>query len=205
MQRQIGIALLALALAVPAAAMTNEPTGFGAAKFGQSVEEVKKALPKVEPLEGSLGAQAFPSEHLKRFALKGTKVPGLEKPTNVELRFWKDKLWTVIVYFGENPPEQVTAALTKQYGPPAGTPANPAWHGERTETLVVNRERYWATTDNALSTDAQAWFREYLTGQRAEPAAAASPAGTPASATPGGDATPATPAVDATPATPAAN
>lgn len=200
--RQSGwVGLLPIALlAAPALAMTNEPTGFGAAKFGDSIAQVQKALPKMEETSKDLGAQAFSSDHLKRFALQQAQVPGLDKPTTVELRFWKDKLWAVIVYFGDNTDAQVLEMLTKQFGPPAAATATPAWRGTQTETLMVARQRYYGTTYNPLSADAQAWFVERLRGEGytatggppATPQAAASPAagtppqaaGSPAAATP---------------------
>lgn len=160
------VGLLTLALGVPALAMTNQPTGFGKAKFGQSVADVRKLLPAMEPTQAHLGAMAFTSEFLQRFAIKDATVAGLAKPTTVELRFWKDKLWTVIVYFGSNPQADVEASLTKQLGPPtASSTASMIWRGDRTEVQSVTKGSYYAITENELSKDVQAWFTAQLVGQ----------------------------------------
>jgi hypothetical protein len=93
------------------------------------------------------------------------KVDGLDKPTTVELRFWKKKLWGFIVYFGDNKDEAVIAMLNGRLGPPDGTdPKYPVWKRAKTQTTAEMLQRWYGVNDLPLSTQAQAWFAQLLTG-----------------------------------------
>jgi hypothetical protein len=176
--------------ALPASGITNEITGFNKAKFGSSIEAAKKVYPKMEPLTENLGATAFPSEHLARFVIRGAPVDELKKSTDVELRFWKGKLWAYIVYYGDGNAAVIIEALTKRLGPPNGSnPEKPGWLGETSMTFVETSAHWYSVTDNGLSKDAQAWFTEKLKGGGipvgAVPApTTAAPAAAPPAATP---------------------
>jgi hypothetical protein len=208
--RTVTAALLALA-ALPASAITNEPTAFGAAKLGAGTAEVKKAYPKMEPTKEFLGAQAFESEHLTRYVLKRIRVPETGQQGMVELRFWKDRLWAVIVYYGETNDQKVVETFTKRLGPPNGTnPQKPSWQGDKSLTFVETDQNWYSFTENDLSKDAQAWFFARLQEMKGAiaaqaAAAAATPAAKAAESAPA--ANPAAPAPAAPPATsaPAAN
>ena len=181
---------LAMLIAQPAAAITHELTGFGTVPFGSSVEAAKKVYPKMEVVTGNLGATAFPSEHLQRFVVRGVGVNELKKSTDVELRFWKDKLWAYIVYYGADSEPVVIEKLTTRFGPPNGTnPAKPSWQGDKTLTFVETSQDWYSVTDDAISKDAQAWFFEKLKGS--QPAGGPAPlTPTPAGAKPAAAATP---------------
>lgn len=181
--------------ALPASGITNEIKGFNSTKFGSSIEETKKVYPKMEPLTENLGATAFPSEHLARFVIRGAPVDELKRSTDVELRFWKNKLWAYIVYFGEGNAPVIIEVLTKRLGPPNGTnPEKPGWLGETSMTFVESSVHWYSVTDNEISKDAQAWFTEKLKGgglpagavlaPPTKAPAAAAPATTPAAAPP---------------------
>ena len=188
-------ALLALA-ALPAAAATKDLTSFGGAKLGASPAEVRKVFPKMEPTTENLGSQPFDSEFLARYVVRSTPIPETGKPGVIELRFWKDKLWAVIAYYGDGNDAKVVEVLTKKLGPPNGSnPQKPGWQGDKSLTFVETEHHWYSITDNALSKDAQAWFYARLEEMKRQlaPAAAATPvaAATPAAAAPAPAATPA--------------
>jgi hypothetical protein len=187
-------ALTALA-ALPAAAATKQLTEFDGAKLGASPAEVRKVFPKMEVTTENLGAQAFDSEFLTRYVIKSAPVRESGKPGVVELRFWKDKLWAIVVYFGAGNDDKVVASLTKRLGKPNGdNPQKPSWQGDKSQTFVETEHDWYSITDNALSKDAQAWFYARLSQmqQQLAPAAAAPqpPAATPAAAAPAAPAAP---------------
>lgn len=197
-KRTIALAILLALLAAPVLAVTNELTGFGAVKLGSSVEEMKKVHPAMAPLgpTETLGSQAFVSEYLARYVLRGVEVPELKRKADVELRFWKDKLWVYIVYYAADDEKAVIEALTKRLGPPNGTnPQKPGWVGDTSTVFVETAKHWYAVSDNTISKDAQAWFITNLR-QMGNAMAPASSAPTPAAPSPA-----ATPAANATPAT----
>ena len=202
------LALLALTALPASAEVTNEFTAYDGAQLGSTPEQVRKAFPKMQVTTENLGSQPFPSEHMVRYVVRDAKIAEAGKPGTVELRFWTNKLWAVIVYYPPDSKDAVVAALTKRLGPPNGTnPAKPSWQGAKSSVFVETSLNWFAVTDNALSKEAQAWFLANLQrmsqamqqGQQkaAAASAAAPPAATPAAAAPAA-ATPAAPA--ATPA-----
>jgi hypothetical protein len=161
------------AQATPAAATTpkapgEEFTGFGKATFGMRWEAVKKLFPDAEEIPDGkdLGAASVGGPFVHRLLLKDQKVEGLAKPAKVELRFWKKKLWGVVVYFNDNEPQAVLAYLTKRLGPSQNTdPDNPIWFFDKTQTTASVSQKWYGTNDTALSKKAQAWFALLMTGQ----------------------------------------
>ncbi len=188
--------LLALS-ALPAAAATKEDLAVDGAKLGTSTGDVRKVFPKMEPTKENLGAQPFDSEFLTRYAVKNAKIPETGKPGTIELRFWNDKLWAIIVYYGDGNDTKVVEALTKRLGPPNGTnPTKPGWQGEKGMTFVETEHHWYSLTDNALSKEAQAWFFAQLAKMKEQAAGAPTPAApaAPAAAPPAATAPAATPA-----------
>ena len=189
------LAMLALTALPAAAAVTNEFTAYDGAQLGSTPEQVRKAFPKMEVTTENLGSQPFPSEHLVRYVVRDAKIAEAGKPGMVELRFWNNKLWAIVVYYPPDTKDAVLAALTKRLGPPNGTnPAKPSWQGAKSSVFVETSVNWFGITDNALSKEAQAWFLANLQrmsqamqqGQQkaAAASAAAPPAATPAAATP---------------------
>jgi len=169
------LALLSL-LASPAAALDvqKQPTGYGKARFGMSPQEVEKLFKgKVRTLgEENLGATPITGPNVVRQVISDQKVPGFDQPTNVELRYWKGKLWVAIIYYGQNSTEQVNQALLKLYGEPTVMAADILWQFPKVMVNTANRERWYAIGDTALSREVQAVFLEELRQQQ-QPAAPA--------------------------------
>lgn len=141
----------------------NEPDGFGKARFGLSPAEVAKLYPSAKPLDKEfLGATPVFSPFIARQHLTEQKVPGLSKPVSVELRYWKDKLWVVIVYFGDNSAEQVEASLRERFGEPMGTGTGPYWTGEKVSITTAVREKWYSISDNAASAEVRHLFAEEM-------------------------------------------
>jgi hypothetical protein len=131
--------------------------GFGKAKFKMTPDEVRAVLPDLEPLEEDLGAAIVGGPYAKRFVLRDFEVPGFQHKTNVEIRFWNDRLWVVIVYFGENDFGSVVEAMEKLHGTDSrGDDKSRVWVGEKTTAVVTDRERYYSISDNDLSAEARA-------------------------------------------------
>lgn len=172
-------------LASPAAALEKEPAGLGKAKLGMSPKEVQKLYPgKVRVLDMEhLGATPVKSAHMVRQLLSDQKVEGLASPTNVELRYWDDKLWVIIVYYGENSNESVQEGLRKVYGQPDLSGNDAVWRGKKVQINTATRERWYAIADLALSAQAQQAFAAEMEkvqakmreSQKPPPAAPAAP------------------------------
>jgi hypothetical protein len=144
-----------------------EPTGFGTAKFGMSLAQVWKMYPQARLLRENetLGAAAVGGPYIDRLVLRNQPVPGFAKPTTVELRFWKDQLWGVIVFFGDNDPEQCKAYLAKTFGPTTSRdPDNPVWLGGKVSSTGTYKEHWYGYTDIAMSQEAGAWVKSVMNG-----------------------------------------
>lgn len=164
LQRSLTSSLIVLSLVSAAAAMDNPPTGYGKAKFGASPAQVEKLYPGQIKVLGqeSLGATPVFSPYIVRQSLSDQKVLGLEKPVTVELRYWKDQLWVVIVYYGANDIKDVNEALRKQYGKPNQTSSDQVWQTDKVLLNTANRERWYAISDNAIAHEAQVAFMEEM-------------------------------------------
>jgi len=158
------VVLCCLALGAGAAA-AQEFTGYGKATFGSSAKAVRALYPaarEVGPRE-RLVAPFIGAPHITRLVLDRQTVAGLPKPTLVELRFWKERLWSVIVYFGDNDDQQVLAMLTKRLGEPrVRSTTQTTWEGKDTQTAASAKQRWYSVNDLALSAEAQAWLAEQL-------------------------------------------
>ena len=137
--------------------MKTEPSGYGVLRFGSPPEQVERLYPGARRLNSleNLGAVPVTGPAVVRYVLENQKIPGFSKPVRVELRFWKNRLWVVIVYYGENAAEQVVAAVKKQVGDPENRNAEPVWTGKKTTVSMANRERWYALSDNAVSKEVQ--------------------------------------------------
>lgn len=211
MPRLVIGALCAALVATTAAAKPPEPTGFGKLKFGMSVDQVKKLFPKMEALslETNLGVGPLGGPNVLRFRLPKQKVPGAKEPADVEVRFWKGKLWMIAVYYGVANDKTVMAALSEQYGPPTATNAQTsAWTGQHSVLFVEHGPGQYTIQDMAMMKEAQAYVLDLLRkGRQAEalpkdtaqqvngatlrePAPPATASGTAPTAAPAGSATP---------------
>ena len=186
LQRIASSLLLLSCLVTPALAATpKQPTGYGKARFGMTPAEVEKLYKgQVRVLaQENMGATPVTGPNIVRQLLANQRVPGLKEPTNVELRYWKDKLWVVIVYYGQNGNDAVNEALRAEYGAPTISAQDSVWQGPKTLVNTSNRERWYAMSDVALSRDAQQAFMEDMRKlqekQRAQDAPPAAPQAAP--------------------------
>lgn len=178
--RPAPLRLLALALALylaPALAQAAptpfEPLkGYGPVAFGTRWEQAQKLLPQAEVLPDgkNLGAASVGGPFVHRLFLKGQQLEGFEKPVNVELRFWKKKLWVVQVYTEENSDQDVVAALTKRLGANQGTsPDNLLWITDTVQVSGSVKQHTFGAADLGLSAEAQAWFKKLMRGEWKQP------------------------------------
>lgn len=165
-----------LLLAAPAAAASTALfAGYGPAAFGTRWEKALPMFPKAEPLDNAanLGSPNVGGPFVHRLLLRDQQVAGLAKPVQVELRFWKKKLWVVQVYWGENRTEDVLAMLNEQLGPSdSAAPNDPLWIKGDVQTTISPKQGWFGSTDLAISGDAQDWLKKLMTGQWREPSRA---------------------------------
>lgn len=155
--------------AAPTTAPTQGPTGFAPGKeptkflnlpFGASVEDAKKLYPKMVVTDQVKIAQIFNHPFIERFSIGPQKLEGLEKPCEVELRFWKKKFWLAVVSFGENSNEAVEAFLTSSYGPVNHrTKQYLSWNSPKAASVADMKARWYEVHDESLSNDVrQTWL-----------------------------------------------
>jgi hypothetical protein len=169
-QRMGGLLLCVLLPSVTlAAADVASPFGFEKAKFAAPLAEVKKLYPDMRELSSSenLGAVPVGGPYIARYVLQQHKIEGLEKPVDVELRFWKERFWLFIVYLGENDPQAAVEGLTAQYGPVSNTDGRfPLWNLPKATIVVELKEKRYTINDEEISEDARAWFIELVRARR---------------------------------------
>jgi len=170
---------------------TAPPTaeGFGKAKFGMSLEQVRHVYPKIVPAQPGAGAAYFKSPLLDRFALGGVRVAGLGQPVDFEFRFWKNQLWGVIVYYGGNGFSDVAEDLYRRFGKAATEGIDPTWVKPTATITTAPTEGWYSITDNRRTKDVQQEFARALAAEQAVAAARAARAN-PTPATPPAQNTP---------------
>lgn len=148
----------------PKVEVGKAPTGLGKAEMGMSPEQAEKIFKdKLKPMgQENLGATPVFSPDIQRQLLIDQKVPEMKDPTKVELRYWKNKLWVIIVYYGQNTNEAVNEGLVKQFGKPSISSTDLVWQFPKLTVNTSNRDRWYAIADTALSREAQAAFAEDL-------------------------------------------
>lgn len=165
----------------------KEPTSFGKLAFGTSVDDAKKIYPNMAVTEQVKIAQIFKHPFIERYSIGPQKIDGLEKPCEVELRFWKKKFWLAVVAFGDNTNEAVDAFLVASFGPPNHRSNQyVTWNGPKAAAVADVKTRWYEVHDETISNDVrQTWLSG---GMRLTPAptAAAPASGTaaPPAATP---------------------
>jgi hypothetical protein len=144
-----GLQLVSAAAAQPRPA----PTGYGKAHFAMSVATVRAAYPELQEAPKVAGYLSHPD--LQRYVLWHTRITGLDQPVDIEIRFWKDRLWTVLFYCGGNSTADVQRYLTEQYGTAAASGSDPAWTWPD-RTLVLQPKHGWfSIADKTISKEAQ--------------------------------------------------
>lgn len=198
------ILLSVAAFAAPAATPARHaPAGYGKAKFGMTLEQVRQLYPALAPAPPFTAAAYFRSRNLTRYLLAGVEIRGLKRPCNVELRFWKNQLWSVITFYGANPFSAVVQKLQREYGPPTTKSSDPTW-ALGTATLITSPGQLWYSVDGAeIGKDVQREFMEVVRQQQAKKASPTPVGPTPVGPAPVGPAsTGSVPMGQGTPATP---
>ncbi|HVN86294.1 MAG TPA: hypothetical protein VMW17_15775 [Candidatus Binatia bacterium] len=148
----------------------NEQAGFERLRFGASVADVKKRYATVRQLQKeNLGAIVVESPNIVRYHIPNVQLQGLAKPVSLELRFWNEKLWVVIGYFGDNSPDEVMKYLRDRYGPPTSTKPDPAWRGQIAVIASNSKQKWFSVADQVASKEISARLIESMNrmqGQR---------------------------------------
>ena len=192
MKRQsVFAAIMVFAMAASAAAEVKfkEPTGFGKAKFGMSVADVRKVYPQMQATKGTeqvagKGGEAF----LLIFELDNQSVGPL-KPCKAELRFFQNELYAVNFRCPDK--VQVQQYLQKTYGLPTKTTERSAfWIGEHGAVSLSPSSGAFGFSDVKRGKAMQTVLFQYVQKGQADAAATATAAAPP----PGNTPTPAAPA-----------
>jgi len=163
-----------LALAFP-----NEPHGFGKARFGMTVAEVKKIYPAMKEVGNPTPEVAA---LLAVYQLEGQSVLGL-KPCTVTFQFNPERLHQVAFNCGTD--MQVMTTLEKRFGDPTqGMPNNAFWIGDSTAVSLNTKSRHFAFMDKKLNDEFQARLRKYVATHAVTGGAPAGESGPTPAATP---------------------
>ena len=186
MKRQSGfgaILVYAIAAAAASAAATEtmkapEPTGFGKAKFGMSVAEVRKLYPQLHPSKATEEAVKKGDQVLLIFELENQSVGSL-KPCGAQLRFFKGELYEVQFRCPDR--AKVAPYLQKTYGLPTKTTENAAfWMGKHSAVSLAPRSGAFGFSDlkRAQAMQSMLWasLQQPQATAGATPPAAATPA-----------------------------
>jgi hypothetical protein len=177
----------------------HAPEGFGTAKFGMTLEQVRQLYPTLAKAPVVTSAAYFRLPSLTRYWITKVDVPGLRSQCDVEFRFWKNRLWSVVVYYGANAFADVAEKLRREYGPPSTKSRDPSWAFGSASITTSPGQMWYSLDDNEIGKDVQRGFTETIQQQRAR-RAAHPPAGTPpmrptpAGQTPAGHGSPTPPA-----------
>jgi hypothetical protein len=156
-------AVLVFSAVATAGLFPGDQRRFEKLRFGQTVVEVQALYPKMRLLEGEqLGAAVAFSPYIQRWSQPGIKLAGLANEVSLELRFWKERLWVVIAYYGANTAEDITSFLTKRHGAPTSTQPDASWNGKEVVIITSPQERWFSYNDLTLSAEVQAVFMEDL-------------------------------------------
>jgi len=146
----IGVVTVLVACPAAAPAFPNEPEGFEGARFGMSVEQVKKGFPKLE-LRKSTG-KSMPRE-IVTYGLAQASVLGLQ-PCEALLEFVTDKFFKVT--FVCTKVDGVDATLETTFGAPSSRAANGVfWLGQRGMVSLNPKSKQFAFMDRPLHESVQ--------------------------------------------------
>lgn len=154
-------------------AFSNEPNGFGGAKFGMSPDAVKQVFPTLQ----SKGAEDF----LAFYQLENQSVLGL-KACRVDLRFVDQELYEI--QFHCEPKERVLATLKKEFGEPTEEKPGEVFWFSRTRAVSLNpRSTAFGFVDRERNDLVQHKLMQYMLRQqmqsRTTPGVSATPVPTP--------------------------
>jgi len=158
--------------AAHAAVSPHVPQGYGKAKFGISFEQAHKLYPALTKA-GSTSAAYFRSPNLTRYWMTKVKVPGLKDDCSVEFRFWKDRLWSIIVYYGANPSGDVMENLAREFGPPTVRTSDPSWTLGRVTIITSPPQMWYSFDDGEIGKDVRREFMEAVQREQQRKAAVA--------------------------------
>ena len=155
-------------------AFQNESPGFEQLRFGQTIDDVRKAYPKVRQLDREeLGATVVYSPYIDRYQVPEVHLSGLTQPVSFELRFWKQKLWVAIIYFGNNSTEDIVKLLTARYGSPTSTKPDPAWVGKVAVVATSSKQKWFSVSDRVAGKEISTLLIESLQHRRSAQSAGA--------------------------------
>jgi len=189
-------ASVTLAQPTPAAAQhakqqRHAPQGYGKATFGITLDQARALYPALTKA-GATAAAYFRSPNLTRYWMTRVKVPGLTQDCSVEFRFWKDRLWSIVIFYGTNKTPDVLKYLEHTYGPPTVRSSEPTWTLGSASIVTSPGQMWYSFDDTEIGKDVQREFMEAVQHQHDRKAAAAAAPGPAATPTAVGRATPAT-------------
>ncbi len=151
---RVGLLLAGCICVASACAKEESQDWFERTRLGMSVAEVQELLPTME-IFGGEEARAYPVRAY--FAADQTfdQLPGCR----VELRFFEDRLWVMVVHYGDHPTAEVQRILEERYGAPSRQ-AGPStyWTDEGVEVMLQSNSRSFSLAELTISAEViQAW------------------------------------------------
>jgi hypothetical protein len=176
----LAVGTLVAFTAVRPAHAFDEPDGFGRAKFGMPVAEVKKLYPKmkVPPVPTPKSGETVPPFPVVSYALDNQTVGPLHK-CHVELNFYHNQLFEV--QFRCPDKKAVTPYLVKRFGDPKpASPSSVVWQGARASVTHVPESGLFAFGDVELTKAETLGLMAYVSQFPAPKGQAPAPAAQPA-------------------------
>jgi hypothetical protein len=138
---------------------------FSRAQMGMSSAQVREILPDMKNAEG--GEEPHISRTLvERYITTGQAFDGLQG-CRLELRFFDDRLWVILVNYEDNPTEEVERILKERYGEPTLQYGDVArWSGSGLEVILQPKTKSFSFADEAVAEEAaKAFFPLHYDGE----------------------------------------
>jgi hypothetical protein len=146
-KRPILVAALVCAVAASSLAADKfpEPTGFGTAKFGMSVDEVRTLYPTLHPSKVTLQAAEKGKQLIVLYELENQSIGPLHA-CQVDLRFFKNELFEVQFHCPER--DKAVQYVHKTYGTATKTTPNAVfWTGQQATVSLAPQSGAFGFTD----------------------------------------------------------
>ena len=155
------IVLCAIAVSAAKAELSAEPGGFGEAKFGMSVDEVRKIYPTLHLTEATKRAIAG---DLLQFEMENVTVGPLQ-PCSALLSFYNQEFYSARFRCPDR--GKVVQYLEKTYGPPSKiTAKGTSWAGEHGTVWLAPTGGTFGVDDVRRSLAVKAALLSGITGYR---------------------------------------
>jgi hypothetical protein len=126
--------------------------------MGMSSAQVREILPDMKTAEGGEEPLTSRARAERYIITTGQAFDGLQG-CRLELRFFDDRLWVILVNYKDNPTEEVERILKERYGEPTHQYGNVArWSGSGLEVILERKAKWFSFADEAVAEEAAKAF-----------------------------------------------